>query len=90
MCKNSTQLKRGKFLCFGIDLGPPGAGKSTSAALLGRDHGYVYYEGDCIFTWSNPYINPRSEEPTMEDYNQVPLKVNESSITWYFHTLFSK
>ena len=74
------------MLC--IDLGPPGAGKSTSAALLGRDHGYVYYEGDCIFTWSNPYINPRSEEPTMEDYNQVPLKVKAYSKC--YHNLFFK
>ena len=28
--------------------GPPGAGKSTSAQLLGRLHGWVYYEVDCF------------------------------------------
>ena len=28
--------------------GAPGMGKSTSAQMLGRDHGYVYYEADCF------------------------------------------
>ena len=28
--------------------GPPGAGKSTSAQLLARLHGFVYYEVDCF------------------------------------------
>merc|ERR1719429_785681 len=29
--------------------GPPGLGKSSSAQLLSREHGFVYYEGDCFF-----------------------------------------
>ena len=36
--------------------GPPGLGKSTSAQLLSREHGFVYYEGDCFFGLRNPYI----------------------------------
>ena len=55
-------------------IGPPGAGKSTTAALLGRYHGYVYYEADCLIHCSNPYIDPNVEEPTMMQSNQKPLK----------------
>ena len=33
--------KPGKIIWFS---GPPGAGKSTTAQLMGRKHGYVYYE----------------------------------------------
>ena len=29
--------------------GPPGLGKSTSAQLLSREHGFVYNEADCFF-----------------------------------------
>merc|ERR1719242_1750421 len=35
--------------------GPPGAGKSTSGQILGRDHGYVYYEADCFGMFANPF-----------------------------------
>jgi len=35
----------GKFIWL---TGPPGLGKSTSAQLLARKAGYVYYEGDCF------------------------------------------
>merc|ERR1719391_1805143 len=45
--------------------GPPGLGKSTSAQILSREHGYVYYEGDCFFGLRNPYIPPDVENPTM-------------------------
>ena len=45
--------------------GPPGLGKSTSAQLLSREHGFVYYEADCFFGLRNPYIPPDVENPTM-------------------------
>jgi len=53
--------------------GPPGLGKSTSAQLLSRDHGYVYYEGDCFFGLRNPYIPPDVENPTMAQRLQRKL-----------------
>ena len=42
----------GKFIWL---TGPPGLGKSTSAQLLARKAGYVYYEGDAFFFFKNPY-----------------------------------
>merc|ERR1711990_397457 len=53
--------------------GPPGLGKSTSAQLLSRDHGYVYYEADCFFGLRNPYIPPDVENPTMAQGRQRKL-----------------
>ena len=38
----------GKFLWI---TGPPGLGKSTTAQLLARNAGYVYYEADCFFSF---------------------------------------
>ena len=55
--------------------GPPGAGKSTSAALLAKHHGYVYYEGDCQLSCINPYLDPSIEEPSLAQSQQTPLKV---------------
>ena len=54
--------------------GPPGAGKSTSAQMLGRDHGYVYYEGDCFGMMKNPFIDLNAENPTMHQMKQKNLK----------------
>lgn len=36
--------------------GGPGTGKSTTAQLLAREDGYVYYEADCFPQLKNPYI----------------------------------
>ena len=55
--------------------GPPGAGKSTSAQLLSRSEGYVYYEADCFGTFMNPFIDPNVEEPSLAQVSQRPLKV---------------
>merc|ERR1711936_576689 len=53
--------------------GPPGLGKSTSAQILSRDHGYVYYEGDCFFGLRNPYIPPDVENPSLATRMQRKL-----------------
>merc|ERR1712142_1102284 len=62
---------QGKFLWI---TGQPGLGKSTSAQLLGRNHGYVYYEGDCFSTTRNPYIPKDAENPSMAQVHQRVLK----------------
>jgi len=54
--------------------GPPGLGKSTSAQLLGRNHGYVYYEADCFGACRNPYIPLDVDNPSMAQISQKPLK----------------
>ena len=56
--------------------GPPGAGKSTTAQLLGRNHGYVFYEGDAFITCANPFIDPNIEFEPWQQLKQKPLKVN--------------
>merc|ERR1712106_1029963 len=50
--------------------GTPGLGKSTSAQLLGKKHGYVYYEGDCFAGLKNPYIPKDVDSPPMAQVNQ--------------------
>merc|ERR1712123_30325 len=54
--------------------GAPGLGKSTTAQLLGRNHGYVYYEGDCFGNFVNPYIPTDVDNPSMAQVNQRALK----------------
>ena len=53
--------------------GPPGAGKSTSAQLLARNTGYVYFEADCVFQSANPYIPVDKENPSMGQMFQKHL-----------------
>jgi len=53
--------------------GPPGFGKSTTAQLLSREHGYVYYEGDCFFGLRNPYIPADVENPSLAQMRQRML-----------------
>ena len=54
--------------------GAPGMGKSTTAQLLGRYHGYVYYEGDCFNSLKNPFIDLNADDPTMAQVKQKTLK----------------
>merc|ERR1719412_1908990 len=63
--------KPGKLLWFS---GPPGSGKSTSAQLMGRKHGYVYFEADCVGMFVNPFINLNLENPSLQGMKQKPLK----------------
>ena len=51
--------------------GAQGMGKSTSAQILARDHGYVYYEADCFSMLKNPFNDVHAEEPSK---NIVKLK----------------
>ena len=60
---------------FLIILGPPGAGKSTTAQLFGRNHGYVYYEADCYMNQVNPYVDLNADDPTLQQGLQTPMKV---------------
>ena len=61
----------GKLLWFS---GAPGMGKSTSAQLLARDNGYVYYEADAFNMMHNPFNPLDSENPSVETIKQKVLK----------------
>ena len=54
--------------------GAPGLGKSTVAQMLGRDHGFVCYEGDCFGNCMNPYIPLEAESPSLAQWNQKVLR----------------
>ena len=55
--------------------GPPGAGKSTTGQLLGKEAGYVYLEADCVINCLNPFIPLDTDNPTLASFQQSPLKV---------------
>ena len=54
--------------------GAPGMGKSTTAQILAREDGYVYYEADCFTKLKNPYIPLDAANPSMAQVNQKNLK----------------
>ena len=62
--------RQGKLLWVS---GPPGSGKSTLAQLLSRHHGFVYYEGDCFFQATNPYVPSDVENPSLAFVTQRKL-----------------
>ena len=64
--------KKGKFVWV---TGPPGAGKSTSAQLFGRNNEYVYFEADSVMTFGNPYVSSHVVNPSMSQWYQKHLKV---------------
>ena len=53
--------------------GAPGLGKSTTAQMLSRHHGFVFYEGDCFFGLRNPYIPSDVPEASMAQFKQKKL-----------------
>ena len=55
--------------------GPPGAGKSTTAQLMAKEAGYVYFEADCAMVNVNPFIPIDAENPSLATMTQKPLKV---------------
>ena len=60
--------------------GPPGAGKSTTGQLMGRDAGFVYLEADCSMNYLNPFVPTNVENPTIAGFQQKALKVNNYTI----------
>ena len=54
--------------------GAPGMGKSTSAQLLGKNHGYVYYEGDAFGGLKNPFNTLDSDNPSLDQIKMKNLK----------------
>ena len=59
-------------------------GKSTSAQLLGRNHGYVYYEGDCFGGLKNPFNTLDSDNPTMDQIKMRNLKGRFKVFLWFY------
>ena len=53
--------------------GAPGLGKSTTAQMLSRHHGFVFYEGDCFFGLRNPYIPSHVPEASLAQHKQRKL-----------------
>ena len=49
-------------------------GKSTSAQMLARNQGYVYYEADCFGGLKNPFVPLDVSDPSMAQMNQKVLK----------------
>ena len=43
---------------------------------MGRNHGYVFYEGDAFIISANPFIDPNAEYEGWQQTKQKPLKVN--------------
>ena len=62
---------QGKLLWFS---GAPGMGKSTTAQILARESGFVYFEADCFGSLKNPYIPLDHENPSMAQMYQKSLK----------------
>lgn len=53
--------------------GAPGLGKSTSAQLLAKTEGFVYYEADCFTSCKNPYVPLDQSNPSIGQKHQKPL-----------------
>ena len=55
--------------------GPPGSGKSTTAQIFARDHGFIHYQVDCFNNCVNPFTDVNADSPTLAQTVQMPLKV---------------
>ena len=60
--------RRGKLVWI---TGAPGLGKSTTGQMLSRQHGFVFYEGDCFFGLCNPYIPSDVPEPSLAQQRKL-------------------
>jgi len=54
--------------------GPPGAGKSTTAKMLAKKCGYVYYEADCTMGMMNPFLKLNADDEFESMLEARPLK----------------
>ena len=70
--------------------GAPGMGKSTSAQLLARNHGYVYYEADAFAMMLNPFVDLHDDNPSMATAKQRILKGEKQllCIQYYIPSLY--
>ena len=84
------EIKPGKPGKFVWVTGTPGAGKTTSAFNLGKKHGFVYFEADCYFLHTNPYVPLDVESPAGAFFKQPPLKVQKNSLSYPNIILLSK
>jgi len=65
--------------------GPPGAGKSTTAQLIAKNHGYVYFEADCFMNQVNPYIPLDVAEPSLAQMDQKCVRgLSKEALTIVF------
>ena len=65
-------------------------GKSTSAQLLAREEGFVYYEADTFRRMVNPFIALNLDNPSMAITKQKKLngKILKVVIQWFLKILF--
>jgi len=54
--------------------GAPGLGKSTTARMMGKSAGYVYYEADAFISHVNPYVSTDSADLKLALFSQKFLK----------------
>lgn len=54
--------------------GAPGLGKSTTAMMLGKSAGYVYYEADAFMSHMNPYVSTDASDPSVAMFSQKFLR----------------
>ena len=59
-------------------------GKSTSAQILARDHGFVYYEADAFGLMKNPFIDVNAAEASLATTKQRGIKGYHYSLSWAF------
>ena len=48
-------------------------GKSTTAQILARENGFVYYEADCFGMMKNPYVPLDIDNPSVSTMKQNSL-----------------
>ena len=61
-------------------------GKSTSAQILARDHGFVYYEADAFGLMKNPFIDVNAAEASLATTKQRGIKGYHYFLSWAFIT----